>query len=67
MCVCVCVCVCVLLTDLAAVSKCLELSTVAHTALLTPATIEAAAVFWRKANLSLLTPVYVGTDSFKLL
>lgn len=44
------VCVGVLLTDLAAVSQCLELSTVTHTALLTPATIEAAAIFWERSE-----------------
>lgn len=34
-----------LLTNLAAVSQCLELSAVTHTALLTPTTIKAVAVF----------------------
>lgn len=43
-----CVYVCVLLTDLAAVSLCLELSTVTHPPLLTPATVETATVFWER-------------------
>lgn len=40
-----CSMLCVLLTDLTAVSKCLELSTVTHTTLMTPATIKAATIF----------------------
>lgn len=60
---CVCVYVCVLLTDLAAVSKCLELSTVTHTALMTPATIKAATVFWESSEQA---PVHEGANSFTL-
>lgn len=47
-----CVCVCAILTDLAAVSQCLELGTVTHTALLTPATVETATIFWEKTQIS---------------
>lgn len=39
-----------LLTDLAAVSQCLELGTVTHPTFLTPAAIEAATVFWERQN-----------------
>lgn len=58
---------CVLLTELAAVSKCLELSTVTHTSLMTPATIKATTIFWGQSeqapviwvpsSLSLFTPI----------
>lgn len=55
---------CVLLTDLTALSKCLELCTVTHTTLMTPATIKATTIFWEQSEQA---PVIWVQSSLNLL